>query len=127
MPSLVEDFNHPGAAKAQQERGVTLKRGDGHVWLTDVTDLSQCGGASKIAIESRKGVFCFKADAKSGSLTLELPDTFSIWAQDHAVKATLAAEGKDTVVNAPANDLTPVDESGDTGLRSVFVEIRVTG
>ncbi|MEU3830054.1 hypothetical protein GT045_06460 [Streptomyces sp. SID486] len=127
MPSLVEDFNHPGAAKAQQERGVTLKRGDGHIWLTDVTDLSQCGDTSNIAIESRKGVFCFKTNAKTGYLTLELPDTFSIWTQDHPVKATLTAEGKDTVVNAPANDLTPVGESGDTGLRSVLVEIRVTG
>ncbi|MER6271216.1 hypothetical protein [Streptomyces sp900105755] len=127
MPSLVEDFEHPGAAKAQQDRGVTLKHGDGHVWLTGVTDLGQCQSASNIAIESRKGVFCFTANAKSGYLALELPDTFSIWTQDHPVKATLTAEGKDTVVNAPANDLTPVGESGDTGLRSVLVEIRVTG
>ncbi|MFD8151220.1 hypothetical protein ACFV28_10775 [Streptomyces sp. NPDC059720] len=127
MPSLVEDFHHPGAARAQQERGVTLKRGDGHIWLTDVTDLSQCGDASNIAIESRKGIFCFKTNSKSGHLILELPDTFSIWTQAHPVKATLTADGKDTVVNAPANELTPVGESGDSGQRSVLVEIRVTG
>ncbi|MCH0572909.1 hypothetical protein I3F60_27325 [Streptomyces sp. MUM 136J] len=127
MPSLVEDFNHPGAAEAQQDRGVTLKHGDGHVWLTDITDLSQCGDASHIAIESRKGVFCFKTNSTSGYLTLELPDTFSIWTQDHPVKATLTADGKDTVVQAPANDLTAVGESGGTGRRSVLVEIRVTG
>ncbi|WP_037864554.1 hypothetical protein [Streptomyces sp. NRRL S-340] len=127
MPGLVEDFDYPGAAQVQQDRGVTLKRGDGHVWLTDVTSLNECSGASNIAIESRKGLFCFKTNAKSGYLTLELPDTFSIWTQNHPVKATLTAEGKNTVVNAPANDLTPVGESGDTGLRSVLVEIRVTG
>ncbi|MFH9013362.1 hypothetical protein ACH4C6_18530 [Streptomyces sp. NPDC017943] len=127
IPSLVEDFDHPGAARAQQERGVTLKRGDGHIWLTDVTDLGQCSDASNIAIETRSGVFCFKTNAKSGYLTLQLPDTFSIWTQERPVKATLTAEGKDTVVNAPANELTPVGESGDSGQRSVLVELRVTG
>ncbi|MFD8917648.1 hypothetical protein ACFV0Y_07500 [Streptomyces sp. NPDC059569] len=127
MPVTVEDFSYPGAAKVQQERGVTLKRGDGHIWLTDVTALNDCVDPSNIAIEARKGVYCFKTNAKSGYLTLELPDAFNIWTQDHPVKATLTADGKDTVVNAPADDLTPVGESGDTGLRSVLVEIRVTG
>ncbi|PVC78741.1 hypothetical protein DBP15_02045 [Streptomyces sp. CS065A] len=127
MPLLVEDFIHPGAAKLKQERGVTLKHGDGHVWLTDVTALNDCVGASNIAIETRTGVFCFKTDAKSGYLTLELPDAFNIWTQAHPVRATLTAEGKSTVVDAPADELTSVGESGDTGLRSVLVEIRVTG
>lgn len=128
MPGLVEDFNYPGAAKLLQDRGVTLKRGDGHIWLTDATALNECSDASNIAIESRKGIFCFKTNAASGFLTLELPDTFSIWTQDHPVKATLTAEGEpDAVVNAPANDLTPVGESGNTGVRSVLVDIRITG
>ncbi|WP_405189957.1 hypothetical protein OG473_09030 [Streptomyces anulatus] len=127
MPLIAEDFVHPGAAKLQQERGVTLKHGDGHVWLTDVTALNECVGAANIAIEARKGLYCFKTDAKSGYLTLELPDTFNIWTQDHPVRATLTAEGKSTVVNAPADELTSVGESGDTGLRSVLVEIRITG
>ncbi|MER5880693.1 hypothetical protein ABT119_32860 [Streptomyces sp. NPDC001910] len=127
MPSTVEDFAYPGAAKLQQDRGITLKRGDGHVWLTDATGVNECSDTSNIAIESRLGVFCFKTNAKNGYVTLELPDTFSIWTQDHPVKATLTADGKDTVVSAPANDLTPVGEAGDTGVRSVLVEIRVTG
>ncbi|MEW2064882.1 hypothetical protein ACFXOK_10430 [Streptomyces sp. NPDC059173] len=128
MPVAIEDFTHPRAAELEQERGVILKRGEGHVWLTDVTDLNECrSSASNIAIESRKGIYCFRTDTKSGFLTLELPDTFSIWTQDRPVKATLTAEGKSTVVNAPADKLTPVGETGDTGLRSVLVEIRVTG
>lgn len=127
MPVAVEDFGYPGAAKVRQERGVTLKRGDGHIWLTEATALNDCADASNIAIEARTGVYCFTTNAKSGYLTLELPDTFNIWTQAHPVRATLTAEGKDTVVNAPADDLTPVGESGDTGLRSALVEIRVTG
>lgn len=133
MPLAVEDFNHPGADRYLQERGITLKRGDGHIVLTDDTDLAQCSGASDIAVEARPSdtgqstVFCFRANTKSGYLTLELPDSFNIWTNDRPVKATLTADGKDTVVNAPANDLTGVGEGGDTGVRSVLVELRVTG
>ncbi|MEU0700792.1 hypothetical protein ACFY9H_00650 [Streptomyces bacillaris] len=127
MPVAVEDFIHPGAARLQQERGITLKRGDGRVRLTDVTALNECAGGSHIAIETRKGLYCFEANSKSGYLTLELPDTFNIWTQDHPLKATLTADGKNTVVNAPADALTTVGEAGDTGKRSALVEIRVTG
>lgn len=49
-----------------------------------------------------------------------------IW-QEPPAKATLTADGKSTVVNAPADQLTTVGEAGDTGERSALVEIRVTG
>lgn len=128
MPVAIEDLNYPGAAQILQDRGITLKRGDGHVFLTQITDQSECSANSaNIFVESRKGNFCFATNAKTGYLTLELPDTFSLWTGAQPVKATLTAEGKKTVVNAPANDLTPVGETGDTGLRSVLVELRVTG
>ncbi|GAA4148671.1 hypothetical protein ACPCSD_25870 [Streptomyces griseoincarnatus] len=127
MPLAVEDLNYPGADGIYEDRGITLKRGDGHIILTEDTNLAQCSGPSNIMVESWKGAFCFKTNAKSGYLTLELPDTFSIWTQDRPVRATLTAEGEKTVVNAPANDLTAVGEAGDTGLRSVLVELRVTG
>ncbi|MFI9616918.1 hypothetical protein ACIHCM_35505 [Streptomyces sp. NPDC052023] len=127
MPLAVEDLSYPGADRIYQDRGITLKRGDGHIILTEHTSLAQCSDPSNIMVESWKGAFCFKANAKSGYLTLELPDTFNIWTQDHPVRATLTAEGEQTVVNAPANDLTAVGEAGDTGLRSALVELRVTG
>ncbi|MGN9796319.1 hypothetical protein ACTMTU_35260 [Streptomyces sp. OZ13] len=127
MPVAVENFNYPGAAEIFASRGVKLKRGDGHLVLTEGTTLAECDDPSNIAIDSRKGIFCFKANAKSGFLTLELPDTFGIWTQDHPVQATLTANGQDTVVTAPANDNIAVGESGDTGVRSVLVELRVTG
>ncbi|MGW0362507.1 hypothetical protein [Streptomyces sp. NPDC002990] len=127
IPVAVEDFNYPGAAKLLADRGITLKRGDGHIVLTEGTTLAECDDPSNIAIDSRKGIFCFKTNAKSGFLTLELPDTFGIWTQDHPVQATLTADGKQTVVKAPANDNIAVGEAGDTGVRSVLVELRVTG
>ncbi|MGF1344559.1 hypothetical protein ACQSMD_31355 [Streptomyces flavovirens] len=127
MPSAVETFDYPGAAQLLAERGITLKRGDGHLVLTDATTLGDCQDPSNLAVESRLGVFCFKVLAKSGYLSLELPKTFNIWTQDHPVRATLDADGKETVVNAAANNLTGLGESGDTGSPSVLVELRITG
>ncbi|MDI3424356.1 hypothetical protein [Streptomyces luteolus] len=41
MPVAIEDFNYPGANKLLAERGITLKRGDGHITLTSLTDVSE--------------------------------------------------------------------------------------
>ncbi|MEI5034862.1 hypothetical protein RB201_25860 [Streptomyces sp. S1A(2023)] len=123
MPSAVEDFIHPGADQIFQERKITLKRGDGHIMLVS------CAAAWNIKIESRldNNGYCFQASAKSGYLALELPDAYGVWTEEYPVKATLNAEGDEAVVNVPANDYQPVGESGDSGLRSVLVELRVTG
>lgn len=123
MPSAVETFDYPGAAKIQAERKITLKRGDGHIMLTD------CTSAYDIKVESRTAgmYYCFKVSGKQGYLTMELPDAYGIWTQDHPVQATLTTDGKETVVNAPKNDYTPVGEAGDASKRSVLVELRVTG
>ncbi|WP_241846880.1 hypothetical protein [Streptomyces sp. CB02414] len=123
MPYAVEDFNYPGADRILEERGITLKRGDGHITLVPCTD------AWNIKIESRldNGGYCFRATAKSAYLSLELPDAYGVWTEEHPVEATLTADGKESVVNVPSNEYQPVGESGDTGLRSVLVELRVTG
>ncbi|MFD6475225.1 hypothetical protein ACFWEH_17210 [Streptomyces anulatus] len=121
MPSIVEDFNYPGADRILAERNIKLKRGDGHITLVN------CDTPWNIKVESRldNSGYCFQATTKTGYLTLELPDAYGIWAEEHPVKATLTAEGKETVVNVPSNDYLPVGES--TGLPSVLVELRVTG
>ncbi|MCF2436747.1 hypothetical protein LV779_31875 [Streptomyces thinghirensis] len=59
--------------------------------------------------------------------TLNPPDAYGVWTEEHPVEATLTAQGEETVINAPTNDYQPVGEAGDTGLRSVLVELRVTG
>ncbi|MCX4852081.1 hypothetical protein [Streptomyces sp. NBC_00893] len=125
MPSVVEDFQYPGAAEIFAERGIMLKKGDGHIVFTD------CSSSSDIMVDSRlsNGGFCFKVTSKSGYLTMELPDAYGIWTEGHPVRATLTAEGKKTTVDVPKNDFAPVGEGdGNTGTkRSVLVELRVTG
>lgn len=123
MASAVEDFNYPGASRVLQERNISLKRGDGHITLVN------CSETWSIKIESRldNSGYCFRTTTKSGWLTLELPDAYGVWTEEHPVEATLTAQGEETVINVPTNDYQPVGEAGDTGLRSVLVELRVTG
>ncbi|WP_269853123.1 hypothetical protein [Streptomyces sp. RPT161] len=123
MPSAVEDFAYPGAAKIFQDKQILLKRGDGHILLTD------CKSPHAIMVESRTAQkqFCFAVSGKQGELTLELPDAYGIWTQDHPVEATVKSDDKETVVEAGKNDYQPFGESGTSGKRAVLVELRVTG
>lgn len=122
MPSAVEDFAYPDAAQIAAERKIVLKKGDGHILLTD------CTKAWAIRVKSRTNSdgFCFSVSGKKGYVTLEVPEAFGIWTTDHPVQATLTADQKETVVNAPKNDYTPMGETGNSGQRSVLVELRVT-
>ncbi|WP_369384104.1 hypothetical protein [Streptomyces sp. cg36] len=122
MPSAVEEFAYPGAAKILKDRKITLKQGDGHILLTD------CKSAHDLMVESRSGdnFFCFTISGKQGYLTMELPQTHGIWTKGHPVQAKLTAGGQTTVVNAPVEDFTPVGEMA-TGKQAVLLELRVTG
>jgi hypothetical protein len=130
MPVAVEDFNYPGAAKILAERGIALKRGDGHIVLTSITAPSECvSDPANLLVESHKGKFCFRTNADTGYLTMELPETFNIWTGASPVQATLTPNGTQdrTVVNVPANDFKGLGESGDDAVRSALVEIRLKG
>lgn len=124
MPSTVEDFNYPGAAKILQEQKITLERGDGRITLSD------CAAAYDIKIKARVegglASFCFTVRGNQGYLALKLPESFGMWTKDHPVQATLTADGQETVVNAARNDYTPMGETGNSGLHSTLVELRVT-
>ncbi|MEV7730213.1 hypothetical protein AB0P15_36695 [Streptomyces sp. NPDC087917] len=124
MPGLVEDFAYPNAAKIQVEQQIVLKRGDGHITLVDCA-----AGTPDILVKSRtgNGKFCFDVNAPMGYVTLELPSSFGIWTQDYPVKATITSGGTQTVIEAPANEYKPIGEAGDSGAKSVLVELRVTG
>ncbi|MFF3517093.1 hypothetical protein [Streptomyces sp. NPDC002573] len=123
MPSAVEDFAYPDAPKIFQDTQILLKRGDGHILLTD------CKSTYAIMVESRTAQkqFCFSVHGKQGELTLELPDAYGIWTQDHPVEATVKSGDKETVVDAAKNDYKPIGEAGASGKPSVLVELRVTG
>lgn len=128
-PVAVEDFNYPGAAGIKTSRGITLKKGDGHIVLADCdTSLDQI---RVYAVEDdtvgREGSYCFRATAKSGYLTLELPRVFALEAGAHPISADLTANGETTTVAVAKDGFESVGEGTVGGARSVLVEIRVTG
>ncbi|GAA2920259.1 hypothetical protein GCM10020221_15590 [Streptomyces thioluteus] len=49
MPFAVEKFEYPGAAKILQERGITLRKGDGRILLAD------CSASHDVMVKSRTG------------------------------------------------------------------------
>ncbi|MGK5548298.1 hypothetical protein ACSNOH_26745 [Streptomyces sp. URMC 127] len=122
---VVEDFNYPGADKIKAEKGITLKRGDGHVTLADCSS-----GTGLMEVWSRKNEkICFRTTGASGYLTLEIPSVFAVrGASDHAADVTLTApDNTPQEVKVAKGDWTPVGESTDPQSRDhVLVEIRTS-
>ncbi|WP_328743799.1 hypothetical protein OHT57_00485 [Streptomyces sp. NBC_00285] len=124
MPSAVEDFSYPNAAKIEAETGAVLKRGDGHLLLMS------CDGSEDIKIESVHGqqYFCFRVAAKPAFLTLEIPKAYGIWTTDDPVEATVQKDdGTSTVIDAPAGGFTGYGEAGADRQRTTLIELRVEG
>ncbi|TQK45360.1 hypothetical protein FBY35_6921 [Streptomyces sp. SLBN-118] len=124
-PYAIEDFGYPGADKILAEKGIALRKGDGHILLAD------CGATSQIQIWTRQnneGRYCFRVIGKTGNLTLEVKDVHAVQTEERAVRASLTVNGKTTAVDVPKDDYKPVGE-GDikNPTPAVLVELKVTG
>ncbi|RLU87633.1 hypothetical protein CTZ27_23050 [Streptomyces griseocarneus] len=128
----METFEYPNAAKILKERGIALRKGDGHILLSD------CATTSDIVVWSNRneepnpdrGKYCFKVtgSGKSGYLSLEIPKVFLVSTGDHAVRASLVADGKSWDIDVAKNDGKSVSQgSPSPGSATVLVELRVTG
>ncbi|MEU5426419.1 hypothetical protein AB0H73_12535 [Streptomyces olivoreticuli] len=126
-PSAVETFEYPNADKILRERGIALRKGDGHILLAD------CASSSNIVVLTRynkEGRFCFKVtgNGKSGYLALEIPDAFNILTEDYALQAKLTSDGKTQTVDVPKNGFKEVGEGTvPPSAPVVLVELRITG
>ncbi|MCZ4095982.1 MULTISPECIES: hypothetical protein [Streptomyces] len=122
-PSAVEDFQYPDAAKILQQRGIKLIKGDGHILLLDA-----CGtSAQQIKVWTGASEICFQANAKTGNLTLEVPDVIRLQTADHPISADLTAEGTTQTVDVAKGSAKSVGEGTADGAPSVLVALRVTG
>ncbi|AEW92861.1 MULTISPECIES: hypothetical protein [Streptomycetaceae] len=132
-PSAVEDFSYPNAAKIQQVKGIKLIKGDGHIMLADCDASAQQIKVLtvKSSTANQQGAYCFKATAKNGYLTLELPRVFALETDDHPISARLTPQGNQqapaTTVSVDKNGYQSVGEGVAGGAPAVLVEIRVTG
>ncbi|MFJ9209556.1 hypothetical protein [Streptomyces sp. NPDC102264] len=128
-PFAIEDYSYPGAATIEATRGIRLKKGDGHILLADCDLTARQIRVLTVKDENvgRDETYCFRATAKSGYLTLELPRVFYLETADHPISAKLTADGKTQTVNVGKVDFQSVGEGTVGGAQSVLVELRVTG
>lgn len=126
-PSAVETFEYPNAAKILKEKGIALRKRDGHILL------AECTVSTDIQVFTRhnmEGRYCFKVTGtgKSGYLSLEIPMTFSVVTGEYAVRASVTADGSTSTVDVPKNNSRSVGEGTvPPGPPAVLVELRVTG
>lgn len=126
-PSAVETFEYPNAAKILKEKGIALRKGDGHILL------AECSVSTDIQVFTRhnsEGRYCFKVTGtgKAGYLSLEIPETFIVATGEYAVRASVTAEGNTSTVDVPKNNSRSVGEGAvPPGPPAVLVELRVTG
>ncbi|MFF7606214.1 hypothetical protein [Streptomyces parvulus] len=118
----VEDYNYPQADKIEAERGIVLKRGDGHIVL------AECGSETGLLeIYTRaNSMVCFRTTGTSGYLSLEIESVYGAkGASGMDADLTLKAPDEDVQeVSVPKDAFTPVGESIDPEGRShVLVEI----
>ncbi|MEU5241080.1 hypothetical protein ACH4UR_10830 [Streptomyces lydicus] len=124
-PSAVEEFDYPDAAKILETKKIKLIKGDGHLLLAD------CGNSpQQVKVWTRRGDFCFLANAKRGYVTLEATQVWALETASHPISADLTSRGKTETVNVsktgPQNGYQSVGE-GTTSDPTVLVELRVTG
>lgn len=118
----VEDFNYPQADKIEAEKGIVLKRGDGHIVL------AECGSeAGLLEIYTRAAdKVCFRTTGDSGYLSLEIKSVYGVkGATDLDADMTLQApDGTPQEITVPKDSFTPVGESVDPeGQEHMLVEI----
>ncbi|MGE7388400.1 hypothetical protein ACQKM2_23320 [Streptomyces sp. NPDC004126] len=117
----IEDFGYPDADKILAERGIKLKRGDGHILLADcasATDLLEVWSRANEKI-------CFRITGNGGYLTLEIPAVFAVKGNSYATRVDMTAGTEEKTYDVNKNAWTPVGESADDqGRDFMLMEIK---
>ncbi|MGW0937401.1 hypothetical protein [Streptomyces sp. NPDC002666] len=119
----VEDYNYPQADKILAEKGIVLKRGDGHITLADCA-----AGTGQLELMSRGNAnnnICFDVVGNEGWLTLEIPAVYSVKGNDYSTTVDMTVGTEEKSYEITKNTWTPVGESLDPeGREHTLVEIR---
>ncbi|MBW5481002.1 hypothetical protein GPJ59_03620 [Streptomyces bambusae] len=117
----IEDFGYPNADKILAEKGITLKRGDGHITLADCDSTT---GLLEVWSRANDRI-CFKVTGTSGWLTLEIPSVFAVKGNDYSTKVDMKTGTEAKTFDVNKNTWTPVGESADEqGREFMLMEIR---
>lgn len=119
----IEDFGYPNADKILADRGITLKRGDGHITLADcasATDLLEVWSRTNDKI-------CFRVTGTTGYLTLEIPTVFAVKGNSYSARVDMTTGTEDKTYDVNRYAWTPVGESADAqGRDFMLMEIRTS-
>ncbi|MET9413457.1 hypothetical protein ABZY03_04570 [Streptomyces klenkii] len=110
LPSAVETFEYPGAAKIFKERGINLERGDGHILFADCSVSEDIVVYTKTTAGPNHGKYCFRVtgNGKKGYLALDLPDAIGVGAGKYTVWASVKGNG---MTEVPKGDFKAVGEA----------------
>ncbi|WP_234379951.1 hypothetical protein [Streptomyces sp. CMB-StM0423] len=118
----VEDFSYPNADQILTERGILLKRGNGHIVLSPT-----CADGLLRVWARGKPEFCFKVTGDSGYLSLELPAVYTIRGIDYDTTITMTVDDETKTYDIPRNQWEAVGEGADPERRDhTLVEIRTS-
>lgn len=116
----VEDFVYPQADKILQDRGIILKRGDGHIVL------AECGsqeGLLRVRARDLEDT-CFRVTGNKGYLSLEIPSVHLIKGNDYQTTVNMTVDEEEKTYDIIENDWTAVGEPTDPDRREhMLVEI----
>lgn len=119
----VEDFAYPGADKVLAERGIVLKRGDGHIVLADCTP---DGNLLRFLARDQAQDVCFKVTGTEGYLSLELTSVHGVKTNDYSnTHLEMTASTDHVEYDVPAGTWKGIGESVD-GRDHTLIEIRTT-
>ncbi|MDP5317327.1 MULTISPECIES: hypothetical protein [unclassified Streptomyces] len=120
VPPAIEDFNYPGAAKVLADKGLNLKRGDGHITLAD------CGSSPDLLkfIGRDRDDFCFKVTGDTGYLTLEVPAVTGVQTTSQSARIAMTVDDETKTYDIAENKWQGIGETTDPEQRDhVLVEI----
>ncbi|MFE9250799.1 hypothetical protein [Streptomyces sp. NPDC007088] len=118
----VEDYHYPRAEEIQEEQGILLKRGDGHITLVDCRP-----GTGLLHVMARgEKEFCFRTTGDSGQLTVELAGTYLVMGNDYTTEVDMTRDSETKTYDIEKNNWTAVGETVEGGREYALVEIRTT-
>ncbi|MDT0420492.1 MULTISPECIES: hypothetical protein [unclassified Streptomyces] len=120
----VEDFAYPQADKILAEKGLVLKRGDGHITLADCASGT---GQLELLARNKGDKLCFDVVGNEGFLTMEIPAVYSVRGNDYSTTVDMTVGDEEKSFPITENTWTPVGESADPENRDfLLVEIRTS-
>ncbi|RLU83118.1 hypothetical protein CTZ27_29065 [Streptomyces griseocarneus] len=116
-PNTVEDFAYPQADKIFQERGIKLKRGDGHIVLVKCDSqpglIEVSARGMKEIDKVGQGRFCFRVTGKTGYLSLELPNVYGAMGNEYDVDVNMMTSGEEKSFKLDKNAWKAVGKAAD--------------